>query len=103
MSAIRPVLKVSDDYSMMSDMATDRISVRLPRALTERLRRRSQARGTTESEMVREALEGYLSQSAGGRSAYELAEEAGIIGAVQGAPRDLSTSRRHFKGFGKHR
>jgi len=86
---------------MMSDMATDRISVRLPRTLTERLRRRSQARGTTESETVREALEGYLSQSADQRSAYELAEGAGIIGAVGNAPRDLSTNRRHFKEFGK--
>jgi len=51
--------------------------------------------------MVREALEGYLGHSAEERSAYELAEGAGIIGAVRDAPRDLSTSRRHFKGFGK--
>jgi hypothetical protein len=53
--------------------------------------------------MVREALEGYLGQSARERSAYELAEEAGIIGAVGDAPKDLSTNRRHFKGFGRHK
>ena len=71
----------------MSDMALHRISVRVPKALTESLRRRSQARGATESEMVREALEGYLGQSAEERTAYELAEAAGIIGVVRDAPR----------------
>ena len=82
-------------------MASNRITVRLPRELTERLRRRSQTRGTTESQMVREALEGYLGQSGQERSAYELAEAAGLIGAARSAPEDLSTNRRHFKGFGK--
>jgi predicted DNA-binding protein len=85
----------------MSDMASDRISVRLPRELTERLRRRSQTQGTSESVVVRNALEGYLVQAEGRRSAYELAEEAGIIGTMPGAPKDLSTNRRHFKGFGE--
>jgi predicted DNA-binding protein len=84
----------------MSDMATDRISVRLPRELTERLKRRSQAQGTSESVLVRKALEGYLDRAAERRSAYELAEEAGIIGAVRDAAKDLSTNPRHFEGFG---
>jgi len=52
---------------------------------------------------VREALEGYLGQSAGERSAYELANEAGIIAVARRTPADLSTSHRHFKGFGKHK
>lgn len=93
--------RMSDNYCIMSDMSSDRISVRLPRSLTERLRSRSRVAGTSESELVREALEGYLRQPAGVRSAYELAREAGIIGVVKNAPEDLSTSRRHMKGFGK--
>jgi predicted DNA-binding protein len=85
----------------MSDMASDRITVRVPQALTTRLRNRSRAKGTTESELVREALENYLGSSGGERSAYNLAEEAGIIGFARNAPRDLSTNLRYLKGFGK--
>ena len=82
-------------------MASHRITVRVPQALTARLRSRSRAKGTTESEVVREALESYLERSGKERSAYDLAEEAGIIGAARNAPKDLSTNRRHLKGFGK--
>ncbi len=82
-------------------MSSNRITVRVPQSLTARLRSRSRAKGTTESELVREALESYLGHSAGERSAFQLAEEAGIIGSVRGAARDLSTNRRHLRGFGK--
>jgi predicted DNA-binding protein len=82
-------------------MSSDRITVRVPQALTARLRNRSRAKGTTESELVREALENYLGHSGGERSAYELAQEAGIIGSARNAPRDLSTNPRYLKGFGK--
>jgi predicted DNA-binding protein len=82
-------------------MASNRITVRVPQALTARLRNRSRAEGTTESELVREALENYLGNSGIERSAYDLAEEAGIIGFVRNAPRDLSTNPRYLKGFGK--
>jgi len=88
----------------MSDtVASDRITVRVPQTLTARLRSRSRAKGTTESELVREALENYLGHSAGERSAYELAEEAGIIGCLRSAPKDLSTNPLHLRGFGKAR
>lgn len=82
-------------------MASHRITVRVPQALTARLRNRSRAQGTTESELVREALENYLEHSRKERSAYDLAEEAGIIGSARRAPKDLSTNPRHLKGFGK--
>ncbi len=86
----------------MSDtLASNRITVRVPETLTARLRNRSRAQGATESELVREALERYLGHSEGDRSAYELAEEAGIIGSARNAPRDLSTNSRYLKGFGK--
>ncbi len=51
--------------------------------------------------MVRKALEHYLNQPSPQRSAYDLAKEAGVIGAVKNAPKDLSTNPRHFKGFGE--
>jgi predicted DNA-binding protein len=81
-------------------MLSSRISVRIPERLTARLRARSRARGTSESNLVREALEEFLQHSEKSGSAFDLAEEAGIIGTVDGAA-DLSTNRRYFKGFGK--
>jgi len=58
-------------------------------------------KGQSESEVVREALETYLASTTGERSAYELAEQAGLIGSVRRAPRNLSTNRRYFEGLGK--
>jgi hypothetical protein len=59
---------LSDINAIMSDMSSDRITVRVPQALTTRLRNRSRAKGTTESEVVREALESYLGHSRKERS-----------------------------------
>jgi predicted DNA-binding protein len=90
----------------MSDMSSERITVRIPQELGGRLRHRSRIKGQTESDLIREALETYLGRSNGDRSAFELAEESGLIGAVRPRglkrpPKDLSTNPRHFKGFGK--
>jgi predicted DNA-binding protein len=89
----------------MSDMASGRLTIRIPETLGQRLRRRSRMQGQPESALVREALETYLGQSAEPRQAYDLAEEAGLIGCIgrgRKAPaKDLSTARRHFEGFGK--
>jgi predicted DNA-binding protein len=88
----------------MSDMASNRITIRIPETLGQRLRHRSRMKGQPESEVVREALETYLGQSPEARPAYELAEAAGIIGCIPRGPRspakNLSTDRRHFEGFG---
>ena len=89
----------------MSDMASGRLTIRIPETLGQRLRHRSRMKGQPESVLVREALETYLGQSAEPRPAYELAKEAGLIGCVgrgRKAPaKDLSTARRHLDGFGK--
>jgi hypothetical protein len=82
-------------------VASHRITVRVPKTLGTLLRDRSRAKGQTPSDLVRIALETYLGRGRTGNSAYELAEEAGLIGCVRRAPKDLSTSRRHFEGFGK--
>jgi predicted DNA-binding protein len=82
-------------------MATQRISVRVPDKVARRLKERSRMTGAGESAVVREALEEYLSKGPDEQTAYDMAREAGLIGCVQGAPKDLSTDKRHFKGFGK--
>ena len=81
-------------------MATQRISIRIPRPLREQLRKESAAKGRSESQVVRDALEIYLREVHDGPSAYDLATQAGIIGIMRRGPRDLSTNPRHFKGFG---
>jgi hypothetical protein len=84
-------------------MASQRITVRVPKALGALLRDRSRAKGKTPSALVRVALETYLGRGSSPRSAFELAEEAGLIGCVRRTPKDLSTNSRHFEGFGKNR
>jgi len=101
----RKLRLLSDTYAIMSDMASDRITIRIPETLGQRLRHRSRMRGQPESALVREALETYLGQTPEPRPAYELAEEAGLIGCIGRGPKspakDLSTNPRHFEGFGK--
>jgi len=82
-------------------MASQRISVRVPNEVARRLKERSRTTGVRESTVVREALETYLSANGMEKSAYELAKEAGLIGCVKGAPRDLSTNKKYLKGFGR--
>jgi metal-responsive CopG/Arc/MetJ family transcriptional regulator len=84
-------------------MSSQRITVRVPKTLGTLLRDRSRAKGKTPSDLVRVALESYLGRGASQNSAYELAEEAGLIGCVRRAPKDLSTNRRHLDGFGKNK
>jgi len=84
-------------------MASQRITVRVPRALGSLLRARSRAKGQTPSDVVRVALETYLGSGDSSDSAYDLAEAAGLIGCARRAPKDLSTNRRHFEGFGKNK
>lgn len=102
-----PVRHLSDVYVMMSDMSSERITIRIPGELGGRLRHRSRTNGQTESDLVREALENYLGRSSPEWSAFELAAEAGLIGCVprgrRSPDKDLSTNARHFKGFGKNK
>lgn len=92
---------MSDNDGIMSDMVSQRITVRVPVTLGTRLRHSSRLNGRTPSDLVRVALENYLGEKNSGDSAYELAEAAGLIGCVRHAPKDLSTNSRHFEGFGK--
>ncbi|HLZ40260.1 MAG TPA: hypothetical protein VKQ11_04825 [Candidatus Sulfotelmatobacter sp.] len=75
-----------------------RITVRLSKDLSARLRVESRSRGKIPSDLVRAALQAHLDRVRKPQSAYELAKEAGLIGSVRRAPKDLSTNPRHFKG-----
>jgi predicted DNA-binding protein len=88
---------------MSDSMVSQRITVRVPVILEARLRNRSRGNGQTPSDVVRLALENFLSETSDLGSAYELADAAGLIGCVGRAPKDLSTNRRHFEGFGRRK
>jgi metal-responsive CopG/Arc/MetJ family transcriptional regulator len=84
-------------------MASQRISVRVSLGIARRLKERSRATGARESQVVREALEQYLSEKRTDETTYDLLRGAGLIGLVGGAPRDLSTNKKYFKGFGERK
>ena len=82
-------------------MATNRISIRMDEELRRDLQRHASVVGKPESEIVRTALEEYLTSHAGRQSLYDVLLQTGFIGCVRNAPRDLSTNRRYFKGLGR--
>jgi len=84
-------------------MPSGRLSVRVSARLEQQLRQRAAIAGRSESELVRQALDGYLAGSAEERSAYEIAEELGLLGCASGGARDVSRNRKHMEGFGKSR
>jgi predicted DNA-binding protein len=86
----------------MSDaqMQDYRITVRFPAELRQRLKAAADRAGTRESDLVRAAVERQLALEDKALTAYDRAKKAGLIGAVRGASRDLSTNPAHFDGFG---
>lgn len=76
------------------------ITVKVPRALGERLSRAVVRRRSTRSAVVREAIEAYLAAESGRGegSCYELASD--LAGSVSGPP-DLSCNRLRMKGYGR--
>jgi predicted transcriptional regulator len=78
-------------------MKAERLTIRISDDLRNRLRARAKAGGTDESEVVRLALEQYITPPI---SAYEAFKKAGLIGIVRSGSKDLSTNKKHMEGFG---
>ena len=77
------------------------VTLKLPEGLASRLNAVVRRRSMTRSAVLREALEAHLGSALGeGRgSCLELASD--LIGSLRGLPRDLSSNRRHLKGYGR--
>ncbi len=82
-------------------MASDRISIRIDPKFRRKLEAEAFANGQRKSDVVREALKEYFSARGAHETCYEAALRAGVIGAAKNAPRDLSTNRKYFRGFGR--
>ena len=93
---------MSDGADKMADsnMKDARLTVRFPVDLRRRLKAAARRCGTKESDLVRAAVERQLAAEGDSPTAYERAKNAGLIGVVRGAGRDLGTNPKHFDGFG---
>ena len=81
--------------------AVTRISVRLTPSLASRLKKEVSARRTSESTVVREALENYFERQLPEESCYDAFVRLGLAGTAKGLPRGLSTNEKYFEGFGE--
>ena len=81
-------------------MKDHRITVRFPAETRQRLKAAARRSVTRESDLVRGAVERQLAAEEDFLTAYDYAKKAGLIGAVHGTARDLSTNPKHFDGFG---
>lgn len=82
-------------------MKDTRITVRLAARLHQRLKDAARRSGIHESAIMRGAVERQFAAEDDEITAYERAKEAGLIAAIRGAPRDLSTNPKRLDGFGR--
>ena len=75
------------------------LSLKIPPALEASLESLARRKGATKSAVLREILERHLSREKG-RPSRLLAVAADLVGCVEG-PQDLSSDRRHMKGYGR--
>jgi Arc/MetJ-type ribon-helix-helix transcriptional regulator len=79
---------------------TRTISVKIPRPLAARLSAAVRRRKTSQSAIVREALEGHLQSDSLDHTGSFLELAGDLVGSVSG-PVDLSTNKRHLRGYGR--
>ena len=84
---------------MSDEMKRCRTKVRLSAELHQQPKNAAHQNSTRESDTVRGVLERQFADEA--MTAYEHVKETGLIGAVRGTDRDLSTNPKHFDGFGQ--
>jgi Arc/MetJ-type ribon-helix-helix transcriptional regulator len=78
---------------------TKTITVKLPRPLAARLSAKVKKQQSTQSAVVRDALEQYLvDDDSRGPSFLDLARD--LAGSVEG-PEDLSSNKKHLRGYGR--
>ena len=78
----------------------DLLSVKIPKALQNRLEAAAKKRKASKSAIVREALEKHLNENGGKVCASGLDRIRDLVGCLEG-PDDLATNKKYFKGFGR--
>lgn len=79
------------------------VTIEIPEALNAKLVEVAQSRGTSESELISEALQEYLSHRHQQPPAQDsfTALAGDLIGCASGGPLDLSTNKKHLDGYGQ--
>lgn len=75
------------------------LSLKVPDALDHRLAHEASCRNSTKSEVVREALNAFLTETGGEQAGSALTLAKDLAGCVTG-PSDLSVNPTHLKQFG---
>ncbi len=76
------------------------LSLKVPAALNERLEELAKETRRSKSMVIRMAVEAYERRGRRVERKSFLAQARDLAGRVEG-PRDLSTSRKHFRGYGR--
>jgi len=76
------------------------VTFKLPEELGARISAAARRSRRSRSELVRQALEAWVARPRGRQAGSCLDLIGDLVGSVAG-PRDLSTNRRHLKGFGR--
>jgi len=76
------------------------ITIKIPNPLAAKLTAAVRRRSTTQSAIVREALEDHLSSGRQGNPGSFLELAGDLIGSVEG-PSDLATNKKRLRGFGR--
>ena len=76
------------------------LTTKISPGLAAQLEAAARERGASKSTLVREALAAYLGTDPVGHSGSFLTEAGDLAGSVAG-PRDLSTSAKHLRGYGR--
>ena len=76
------------------------LSLKLPDEMARILEDRAHSMGTTKSEILREALAGYLAQSPPPGKGSFLALAGDLVGRLEG-PGDLSYNKEYLEGYGR--
>jgi hypothetical protein len=76
------------------------LSLKLPDDMARNLADRARSQGTTQSEILREALVGYFAQSPPPGKGSFLALAGDLVGCVEG-PGDLSHNKEYLESYGR--
>ncbi len=77
-------------------------TVRLTADVCLKLEEIAEGRRSNASDIIRIAIDEFLSSQEVPESAYQIASRIGLVGGAKfKLPSDLSTNRKHFSGFGK--
>lgn len=76
------------------------ISLKLPDTVAARLAAVAEHRGTSKSEVVREALDAYLAKGPEGGPVSALDLAGHLVGSLEG-PGDLSFNKKYMEGYGR--